>query len=61
MRTLLIAGVFGALVIALSGCGTSTATSGEAKAAERWVDLYEISQIERSFHEAISKKTSTRW
>jgi hypothetical protein len=56
MRTLLIGGALGALVIALSGCGSSNATSGEAKAAERRVDLYEISQLERSFHEAISKK-----
>jgi ketosteroid isomerase-like protein len=44
------------LVIALLGCGSSNATSSEAKAAERRVDLYEISQLERSFHEAISKK-----
>ncbi len=56
MRTLLIGGALGALVIALSGCGASSATSSEAKAAERRVDLYEISQLERSFHEAISKK-----
>ena len=44
MRTLLIGGALGALVIALSGCGGSNATSGEARAAERRVDLYEISQ-----------------
>jgi hypothetical protein len=56
MRTLLVGGVLGALVIALSGCASSSATSGEAAATQRRVDLYEISQIERSFHEAISKK-----
>ena len=56
MRTLLIGGALGALIIALSGCGGSNATSGEAKAAQRRVDLYEISQLERSFHESISKK-----
>ena len=56
MRTLLIGGALGALVIALSGCGGSSVTSADAAAAERRVDLYEISQIERSFHEAISKK-----
>ena len=56
MRTLLVGYVLGALVIALSGCGASSATSGEAAAAQRRVDLYEISKIERSFHEAISKK-----
>jgi ketosteroid isomerase-like protein len=56
MRTLLIGGALGALVIVLSGCGAASATSGEAAAAQRRVDLYEISKIERSFHEAISKK-----
>ena len=56
MRAVLIGGALGALVIALSGCGASSATSGEAAAAQRRVDLYEISKIERSFHEAISKK-----
>lgn len=56
MRTLLIGGVLGALVVALSGCGASSATSREAAASQRRVDLYEISKIERSFHEAISKK-----
>ena len=56
MRTLLIGGALGALVIALSGCGGSSGARGRAKAAERQADLYEISQIERTFHEAISKK-----
>ena len=56
MRTLLIGVVLGALVIALSGCGSSGAASADAAAAQRRVDLYEISQIERSFHESISKK-----
>jgi hypothetical protein len=56
MRTLLIGGALAALVVALSGCGASSASTSEAKGAERRVDLYEISKIERSFHEAISKK-----
>jgi SnoaL-like domain len=56
MRTLLIGMALGALVIALSGCGAASATSSEAKEAQRRVDLYEISQLERSFHESISKK-----
>ena len=56
MRTLLIAGLLGALVIALSGCGGSSGTSHDAAADQRSVDLYEISHIERSFHESISKK-----
>ena len=56
MRTVLIGVALGALVIALSACGGSSVTSGDAKAAERRVDLYEISKLERRFHEAISKK-----
>jgi ketosteroid isomerase-like protein len=56
MRTLLIGGALGALVIAFSGCGGSSGTSEKAEAVERRADLYEISQIERSFHEAISTK-----
>jgi hypothetical protein len=40
----------------MSGCGAASATSDEAKAAERRIDLYEISKIERAFHESISKK-----
>ena len=55
MRTLLIGGALGALVLALTGCGSSGVTSAD-KANQRRVDLYEISQLERSFHEAISKK-----
>jgi ketosteroid isomerase-like protein len=56
MRTLLVGCVLGALVIALSGCGSSSASSGDAAATQERADLYEISTIERSFHEAISKK-----
>jgi hypothetical protein len=56
MRTLLVGVVLGSLVIALSGCGSSSASSGDAAAEQQRGDLYEISKIERSFHEAISKK-----
>jgi ketosteroid isomerase-like protein len=56
MRTLLVGALLGALVIVMSGCGASSAASSEAAAAQRRADLYEISKIERSFHEAISKK-----
>jgi SnoaL-like domain len=56
MRTSLIIGALATLVVALSGCGATSATSGEAEANQRRVDLYEISLLERSFHESISKK-----
>jgi ketosteroid isomerase-like protein len=55
MRTLLIGGVLG-IVFAVSACGGSSGTSEKAESVQRQADLYEISQIERSFHEAISKK-----
>jgi ketosteroid isomerase-like protein len=56
MRKLLIGGVLGALILALSACGGSSGSSASDEAMQRQSDLYEISQIERSFHEAISKK-----
>jgi ketosteroid isomerase-like protein len=56
MRKLLIRGALGALVVALSACGGSSGTSEKEEAVQRQADLFEISQIERSFHEAISKK-----
>jgi ketosteroid isomerase-like protein len=56
MRRLLIGGALAALVIVLSGCGSSSGLSENAKVVQGQVDRYEISHIERSFHEAISKK-----
>jgi ketosteroid isomerase-like protein len=56
MRKLLIGSALAALLVALSACGGSSGTSAEAESVQRQTDLYEISQIERNFHEAISKK-----
>jgi ketosteroid isomerase-like protein len=56
MRKLLLGGALGILVAALSACGGSSGSSASDEAMQRQSDLYEISQIERSFHEAISKK-----
>jgi uncharacterized protein (TIGR02246 family) len=56
MRIRMIAAALAALAVVLSGCGGSSGTSEKAEAAQGQVDRYEISQIERSFHEAISKK-----
>ena len=56
MRTLLVGGALGALVIALSACGGSSSSSAANDDLERESDLYGISQIEKTFHEAITKK-----
>jgi hypothetical protein len=45
-----------ALTLALSACGGSGSSSASQEALQRESDLYQISLIERSFHEAISKK-----
>jgi ketosteroid isomerase-like protein len=56
MRTLLTGGVLAILVFALSACGGSSGSSASERALEQKADTYDISQIERSFHESLSKK-----
>lgn len=56
MRTLLTGCALAMLCLALSACGGSNRSSSSERAVERDADKYAISQIERSFHEAISKK-----
>ena len=56
MRTLLIGGVLAILVFALSACGGSSGSSVPSKRSNSKSTSTQISQIERSFHEAISKK-----
>ena len=58
MRKLLIGAVLGTLILvfALSACGGSSGTSEEADAVQAQVDRYQIGQIEKAFHEAVSKK-----
>jgi len=56
MRTLFMGGAVGAVVLMLAACGGSSGSSSAEKQAEQEADVYAISQIERSFHEAISKK-----
>jgi ketosteroid isomerase-like protein len=56
MRRLLVGAALAALTMALSACGGSSSNSASDGAMQRNSDLYAISQIERSFHEAISKK-----
>ena len=56
MRTLLIGGVIGVLACVLSACGGSIGSSASQQTLERTADTYAISQIERDFHKALSKK-----
>jgi ketosteroid isomerase-like protein len=56
MRTLLIGGVLAIFAFGLSACGGSSGSSASDQALERDADSYAISQIERDFHESISKK-----
>lgn len=53
---IVIGGALMALTLALSACGGSGSSSASQEALQRESDLYQISLIERSFHEAISKK-----
>jgi len=56
MRRLLVGAALAVLTLALSACGGSSSNSASDETMQREADLYAISQIERSFHEAISKK-----
>lgn len=59
MRTLSIGGALGALivlVVGLAACGGSNGSSALDESLLRKADAYEISQIEKDFHEAMSKK-----
>ena len=56
MRTLSIGGVLAILVFALSACGGSGGNSASERALQREADEYQIDQIERTFHESMSKK-----
>src|SRR5262245_59751356 len=56
MRTVCVGGVLAILAFALSACGGSSGGSASERALERKADMYEIGQIERTFHESMSKK-----
>ena len=56
MRQLLIGGAVAALVVALSACGGSSQNSASEEAMQRQIDIYEIGQIEKNFHESMSEK-----
>ena len=56
MRRLLAAGALGIVTVALSACGGSDGNSTSDEALQRNADIYAIGQIERDFHESMSKK-----
>ena len=56
MRKLFSGGAVLALVVVLSGCGGSSGSSSSDQELQRQVDSYAISQIEKDFHESLSKK-----
>jgi ketosteroid isomerase-like protein len=56
MRRLLITGALGFMAISLSACAGSSGNSASEEAMQRQADYWIISQLQRSFHEATSKK-----
>ena len=56
MRMVSTGVVLAILVFGLAACGGSNGSSASERALEKQADINAISQIERSFHEAISKK-----
>jgi ketosteroid isomerase-like protein len=56
MRTLLMGVVLATLALTISACGGSSGSSASDQELERKAESYDISQIERAFHESISKK-----
>ena len=56
MRRLFTGGALVALVLMLGACGGSDGDSSARTQEQRDADFYAISQIEKHFHEAISKK-----
>ena len=55
MRRLLIVGVFGVVVVSLVACGDSS-SDAETAALQLKADKYEIEQIEKVFHQAMTTK-----
>jgi uncharacterized protein (TIGR02246 family) len=53
MRTLLIGGALGVLVLSFAACGSSSTSSSE-RTLQRQADLYAIDQIEKTWHRATS-------
>jgi ketosteroid isomerase-like protein len=56
VRALIVGAALGALVISLTACGGTSTSAPFERDMQLQVDRYAISQIEKSFHEALSKK-----
>ena len=56
MRTLLIGGALGILMVSLVACGGSSTSSATQQMLQRKADFWEIDYIEKNFHEATTKK-----
>lgn len=52
MRTLVMCGALAALVVTLTACGTSQASSTAEADTGRKADMWDIDQLERKFHRA---------
>src|SRR5262245_31500256 len=55
MRTLSSGGALAVLVILLAACGAAAAPNDAEVALQRDADLYQITEIERKWHEATTK------
>lgn len=55
IRGLVGAGVLAGVVVALAGCGGSSSSAGVDARIQREANLYEITQIEVKFHQAVSE------
>ena len=53
---LVVGGALGVLVLSLAACGGSSVSSATEQALQQKADLYEINEIEKTFHQAFSKK-----
>jgi ketosteroid isomerase-like protein len=54
MRTFLIGGAVGFLILLLAACSGSSTKSASEQAMQRQADLWAIDQIEKNFHKATS-------
>ena len=54
MRTLMLAAALGILALSLAGCASENASSVSEQTVRK-ANLYEIGQIEKRFHESMSK------